>query len=129
MRHVIFLIAPLMPVRSGLLLGLGLVWQLAAGAAAQNPGGTGSAGLSFDVWPVEDGLQQNAITAIVQSRAGYLWLGTYHGLARFDGIKFTIFDSSHTPGLNNSRVTSLYEDSDGMIWIGHETGEVTRLSG
>ena len=118
-----------MPARSGLLLWVLLLWLVAGNAAAQSPGGTAPAGLSFDVWPVEDGLQQNAITAIVQSRAGYLWLGTYHGLARFDGVKFTIFDSSHTPGLKNSRVTSLYEDSDGVIWIGHETGEVTRLTG
>ena len=34
----------------------------------------------------------DAITAILQSRAGYLWLGTYHGLARFDGDQFHLVD-------------------------------------
>jgi signal transduction histidine kinase len=83
----------------------------------------------FDVWQVEDGLEQNPITAVVQSRDGYLWLGTYTGLLRFDGVRVTVFDSATTPGLLNSRVTSLYEDPDRVLWIGHETGELTRLSG
>jgi signal transduction histidine kinase len=84
---------------------------------------------SFDVWEVGEGLEQNPITAVVQTRDGYLWLGTYTGLLRFDGVRVTVFDSATTPGLLNGRVTSLYEDRDGVLWIGHETGELTRLSG
>src|SRR5262249_28031786 len=53
-------------------------------------------------------------------------LGTYAGLARFDGVRFVLFDSSTTPELKTSRVTSLYEDPAGVLWIGHETGELTR---
>src|SRR6266850_4045628 len=97
MRHVKCPTQPRMPLRSALLRGVFLLWLLAGTAAAQSPRISAPAALSFDVWPVEDGLQQNAITAIVQSRAGYLWLGTYHGLARFDGVRFTVFDSSNTP--------------------------------
>src|SRR5207302_2705702 len=59
---------------------------------------------------------------------GYLWLGTYTALLRFDGARVVVFDSSNTPGLQNSRVTSLYEDPAGALWIGHETGELTRLT-
>ena len=77
-------------------------------------------------WQVEDGLPQNAVTAIVQTRDGYLWLGTYSGLARFDGVRFTVFDENNAPELHNSRVTSLFEARDGTLWIGHENGEVTR---
>ena len=84
---------------------------------------------AFDVWQVGEGLEQNPVTSVVQSRDGYLWLGTYTGLLRFDGVRVTVFDSATTPGLLNSRVTSLYEDLDGVLWIGHETGELTRLSG
>ena len=83
----------------------------------------------FDVWQVGEGLEQNPVTSVVQSRDGYLWLGTYTGLFRFDGVRVKVFNSATTPGLLNSRVTSLYEDLDGVLWIGHENGELTRLSG
>ncbi len=76
-------------------------------------------------WSVEDGLPQNAVTAIVQTRDGYLWLGTYSGLVRFDGVHFKVFDNSNTPGLHSRRVTSLFEDREGRLWIGHETGELS----
>src|SRR3954471_1648307 len=79
------------------------------------------------LWQTEDGLPQNAVSAIVQSREGYLWLGTYSGLVRFDGARFVLFDNSNTPQLKSSRVMSLYEDTKGTLWIGHETGELTRL--
>ena len=73
----------------------------------------------------EDGLPQNAVTAIVQTHDGFLWIGTYGGLVRFDGVQFTVFDGGNTPELQNSRVTALAEDPSGTLWIGHETGDVT----
>jgi len=78
-------------------------------------------------WYAEDGLPQNAVTAAVQTRDGYLWLGTYTGLVRFDGVRFVVFNDNNTPALKNSRITSLFEGADGTLWIGHETGDVTRL--
>jgi len=78
-------------------------------------------------WQVDEGLPQNAVTAIVQTRDGYLWLGTYGGLVRFDGIRFVAFNSGNTPELVNSRITSLFEDAEGRLWIGHETGELSLL--
>src|SRR6202040_643977 len=82
---------------------------------------------SFDVWQTEQGLPQNSVTSIVQTRDGYLWLGTYNGLVRFDGVRFKVFDSSNTPEFQGSRITSLFEDGEGSLWIGHETGNLTRL--
>jgi len=76
-------------------------------------------------WQVESGLPQNKVTAAVQTHDSYLWVGTYSGLARFDGVRFTVFDSKNTPAMHSSRVTSLYESADGTLWIGHENGEVT----
>jgi signal transduction histidine kinase/ligand-binding sensor domain-containing protein len=75
-------------------------------------------------WQVEQGLPQNKVTAVVQTRDGYLWMGTYCGLARFDGIQFTIFDDNNTPELRSSRITSLFEADDGSLWIGTESGDV-----
>ena len=77
-------------------------------------------------WQVEQGLPQNKVTSVVQTRDGYLWVGTYNGLARFDGIHFTVFDDNNTPELRGNRVTSLYEDDDGTLWIGTESGEVSQ---
>lgn len=82
---------------------------------------------SVNVWQTEDGLPQNAVTAIVQTQDGYLWVGTYGGLARFDGVRFTVFDGGNTPELHNSRVTALFEDAEAQLWIGHETGDLTRF--
>ena len=78
------------------------------------------------IWQVESGLPQNKVTAILQTRDGYLWLGTYNGLARFDGVHFTVFDDNNTPALHSSRITSLCEAKDGTMWIGDESGQVTQ---
>lgn len=81
----------------------------------------------MEIWQTEKGLPQNGITAILQSRQGYLWLGTYGGLVRFDGAQFKVFDAGNAPGMQNSRVTALFEDREGALWIGHETGDLTVL--
>lgn len=77
-------------------------------------------------WQVEKGLPQNKVTTVVQTRDGYLWVGTYSGLARFDGVQFKVFDDNNTPELHSSRVTSLVEGADGTLWIGGEGGQLTR---
>jgi signal transduction histidine kinase/ligand-binding sensor domain-containing protein len=76
-------------------------------------------------WTTENGLPDNAVAAVVQTRDGYLWIGTYGGLVRFDGVRFRVFNSATTPGLQSDRVTSLFEDAKGALWIGHERGDLT----
>ena len=77
-----------------------------------------------DHWTTDNGLPQNTIRAIVQTRDGYLWLTTFDGLARFDGVHFTVFDKRNTPAITNNRFTALYEDRDGTLWAGADEGEV-----
>ena len=77
-------------------------------------------------WQVEQGLPHNKVTAVMQTRDGYLWLGTYNGLARFDGVHFTLFDNDNTPELRSRRITSLFETADGVLWIGTESGDVSQ---
>ncbi len=78
------------------------------------------------IWSTDDGLPNDAVTAVVQAQDGYLWLATYDGLVRFDGVTFTRYDSSTTPEMHSTRVTSLFEDATGNLWIGYETGELVR---
>src|SRR4051794_27842063 len=55
-------------------------------------------------WQTEDGLPENSATAMVQTPDGYLWFGTFNGLVRFDGVKFTVFDRGNVPELTSSGI-------------------------
>ena len=79
----------------------------------------------FDSWTTEDGLPQNSINDILQTRDGYLWLATNGGLVRFDGTRFVIFDRS-TEGIETLRISTLFEDSKGTLWGGAENGMFIR---
>ena len=99
------------------------LWQIAVYLCAITPA---SAQYSFDVWTADDGLPQNIITGIRQTSDGYLWLATFDGLARFDGVRFTVFDKSNSPGIASNRFESLFEDRSGDLWLGTEGSGVTR---
>src|SRR5580698_3584035 len=107
--------------------GLVCLWLVLATLFLE-PAASGEPSFVTRVWLRENGLPQNTVTAVLQTHDGYLWLGTYNGLARFDGARFVAYDSGNTPELADSRVTSLFEDHDGTLWIGHETGELTRYA-
>jgi diguanylate cyclase (GGDEF)-like protein len=81
---------------------------------------------SHQNWQAREGLPQNSIHAMIQSRDGYLWLGTQEGLVRFDGVQFTVFDRSNSPWMHSNYVQALLEDRDGGIWIGTNGGGATR---
>jgi len=110
-------ILPWIVVRQVCLYGLLAVLCPASAAQAQ---------YRFDSWTADNGLPQNSIHAIHQARDGYLWLATSDGLARFDGVRFTVFKRSNSPGIGGNRFTCLYEDHQGDLWIGTENGGVTR---
>ncbi len=73
-------------------------------------------------WVMESGLPQNTVQALVQTRDGFVWLGTEAGLVRFDGISFQVFDRSTSPALPGNDVRCLLEAADGALWIGTGTG-------
>ena len=73
-------------------------------------------------WTTAQGLPQSSVRAILQTRDGYLWLATFGGLARFDGTRFVVFDTTNTPNLRSNRILALFEDRGGTLWIGTETG-------
>src|SRR5688500_17554594 len=78
----------------------------------------------FDHWTADNGLPQNSVRDIVQTRDGYIWFTTFDGLVRFDGVRFTVFNKSNSPGLASNRFVQLFEDRSGDLWATVETGQV-----
>ncbi len=76
----------------------------------------------FRAWQTVDGLPQNAIQALAQTPDGYLWGGTWEGLVRFDGVRFTVYDHINTPQLQARTIRCLAIDPLGTLWIGTEAG-------
>ncbi len=77
-------------------------------------------------WTSGDGLPQNAGLSVLETRDGYLWVGTQEGLARFDGLEFKVFDRSNVPAMTNQTVQALAEDPSGALWVGTEGGGILR---
>ena len=67
----------------------------------------------------EEGLSQNTAFSILFDSKGFMWVGTYNGLNRYDGYEFKIYRSSSENGTNftNNRVIKLWEDKRGFIWL------------
>ena len=85
--------------------------------------------ISLKAFTGDDGLPQSGASTLVQTRDGYLWVGTFGGLARFDGVSFRIFrgrfavgspdkEGGHDAGPSSDRVIALHEDDEGRLWIG-----------
>jgi ligand-binding sensor domain-containing protein/signal transduction histidine kinase len=109
-----------------LLIILAIVWCVVVSQPACSATNEPSpiTGLVVRAWSTEQGLPQNTVNSIKQTRDGYLWLGTQEGLARFDGVRFTIFGLAD--GLPSVEVHAIYEDSAGILWIG-TSGGLSRL--
>jgi len=78
-----------------------------------------------DGWGAENDLPSSSVTAIAQTPDGYLWVGTYDGLARFDGARFITKDSANTPQLSQPRIQGLFVDARGTLWINTFRGGLT----
>ena len=68
-------------------------------------------------WSVRDGLPTNLLTDILQSRTGYIWIATFDGLVRFDGVRFVVFNSGNSEGLPGNRIVALSESPDTTLWL------------
>lgn len=90
-------------------------------AAAQHTGNT-----AFQKLGIADGLRSNSVTSLLADSRGYLWIGTYQGLNRYDGYQVkSRFPESGDPQLKevfNQPITALEEDAEGRIWIECESG-------
>ena len=116
--------APVFPKKNlartaGLSLALGFFFCVTARLAAE------PADYLVDGWDTENNLPSSTVTSIAQTPDGYLWVGTYNGLARFDGARFVTFDPVNQPELTQTRVEGLFLDANGTLWINTFRGGLT----
>lgn len=91
---------------------------------------TGSAAWSqyrFTQWTADSGLPQNSVRGLVQTPDGFLWVATLNGVARFDGVRFQVFDKGNTPGISSSRFVAMVRGVGSDLWLASEDGNVVRL--
>src|SRR5262245_3863930 len=75
-------------------------------------------GYARTAWTTERGLPPGDVLVITQDLDGYLWIGTTNGLARFDGLQFSLWGSLGEPPLPVPSVPALTGSHDGSLWIG-----------
>ena len=89
-------------------------------AAAQRPKAAAAIrrdSVIHESWGMNDGLPLNSVNHLVQTRDGYVWAATYDGLVRYDGVRFTVFNSANSPGLRSSSLIYLHEGANGDLWM------------
>lgn len=82
---------------------------------------------SRDLWTSRNGLPHNTLRDIAQTPEGHLWFATWEGLARYNGLDFTVFDRNGRPPLPDNGIGTLYVDRDGALWLGDSRGNVARF--
>jgi len=85
--------------------------------------------VAIDLWTADEGLPQNITRAVCQTPDGYLWIATFDGLVHFDGVRFTTFNRSNTPGIQGNRFGSMFCATSGEIWAATEGSGLTRYRG
>jgi len=80
----------------------------------------------FRNYGIEQGLPHRFVYTVNQDQAGFMWIGTSTGLARFDGFEFEINPSGDS--LPSGFVVKSFDDSQGRIWFGFNNGGVAVLS-
>ena len=70
-----------------------------------------------DNWQIPEGLPQTSAQAIARTPDGYLWIGTQEGLARFDGVRFSVFLSGKDLDIPNKHISTLFVDAAGRLLV------------
>ncbi|UCH92621.1 MAG: histidine kinase, partial [Candidatus Aminicenantes bacterium] len=85
--------------------------------------------IKFERVSIEDGLSQNAVSAIIQDQKGFMWFATQEGLNRYDGYEFKIYwhESGNPNSLSHDLLMCLLEDQRGKLWIGTFHGGLNRF--
>ncbi|MEC8484216.1 MAG: two-component regulator propeller domain-containing protein, partial [Pseudomonadota bacterium] len=82
-----------------------------------------------EVWTSHDGLPHNSVNAIAQTEDGYLWFATWEGVARYNGISFTLFSRDAATGIVDAGTRTLVASSNNQLWVGSARGGLTLREG
>lgn len=77
-------------------------------------------------WGMEQGLPHNLVQSVAQGSDGFIWLGTWEGVVRFNGRAFTVFDRQNTPDVELSGVISMLPEADGAMLFGTVSNGIYR---
>ena len=80
-------------------------------------------------WDQEKGLPSPRIDSITRTADGYVWMATYGGLVRFDGLRFTTFTTNLIPALKVNTVNCVFVDHKNVLWIGTTAGTLIKMTG
>ncbi|MDN4164006.1 two-component regulator propeller domain-containing protein [Cytophagales bacterium LB-30] len=80
-------------------------------------------------WDAEKGLPSNAVRHFIQSYDGYLWLGSFDGITRFDGASFTNYQMGNTEGMLDNSIYYIYQDLDSTLWFASRGGGIVHKKG
>jgi two-component system sensor histidine kinase ChiS len=85
--------------------------------------------IQFEHLSIDDGLSANTVLAILQDSRGFLWIGTYDGLNRYDGYKFIVYKNSteDTTSISDNKIRAICEDKNGDLWIGTWAGGLNKF--
>lgn len=86
-------------------------------------------GYSLTSWTDGDGDPLGTVYVIRQDRDGYLWIGADAGLIRFDGVRFTPWNTLSETRLPPAPASALWVAKDGSLWVGLMGGGVRRIFG
>ena len=113
-------------------VGLAFICLLTTAALKESSAlkpGTPLARLGRQAWTMENGLPQNTVPVLLQSRDGFLWVGTELGLARFDGVSFRLFNHATNATFPDAEIRCLLDAGDGSLWVGTGDGLVRWTNG
>lgn len=84
--------------------------------------------LSIFQWTGENGLVSNNITSAIQAKSGFIWITTYNGIMRFDGLSVEVFDRNTLPFLLTDAFYKVYEDKKGTLWFASQGSGIIKYS-
>jgi sugar lactone lactonase YvrE len=108
------------PFLVALLLAASITWPISASA------GQYDGKIKFEHIGLEDGLPNTTVSWILQDGKGFMWFATGDGLVRYDGYEMKVFKQGKDDALSDSYTTTIYEDRDGILWIGTYGGGLNR---
>jgi signal transduction histidine kinase/ligand-binding sensor domain-containing protein len=92
------------------------------------PGNKPLNALTIDQWTGQDGLISNNLTSVYQTSDNFIWITSFNGVVRFDGVNFKLFDKTNIPFLSSNGFYKTFEDSKGNIWFCSQSSGIIKYA-